>query len=76
MGGDNSFHSLLNIVFHSSMEDISIDVADNSIDMHRFFTYIARETNENVIYNQNVKNLEKTFEFPGRRHYGSHAYTT
>lgn len=30
MGGDNSFHSLLNIVFHSSMEDISIDVADNS----------------------------------------------
>ena len=43
---------------------------------NNFFTYIARETNENVLYNQNVKNLEKTFEFPGRRHYGSHAYTT
>ena len=48
----------------------------NNNNSNNFFTYIARETNENVIYNQNVKNLEKTFEFPGRRHYGSYAYTT
>ena len=49
---------------------------NNNNNNNNLFTYIARETNENVIYNQNVKNLEKTFEFPGRRHYGSYAYTT
>ena len=54
---------------------------DNNNNNNNLFTYIARETtendtNENVLYNQNVKNLEKTFEFPGRRHYGSYAYTT
>lgn len=35
MSGDNTFHSLLDIIFNSSMEDVSIDVADNAIDMHR-----------------------------------------
>ena len=49
---------------------------NNNNNNNNLFTYIARETNENDIYNQNGKNLEKTFEFPGRRHYGSYAYTT
>ena len=35
----------------------------------------CRGTNENVLYNQKFKNLEKTCEFQGRRPYGSYAYT-
>ena len=35
VGGDNTFNSLLDIVLYSSMEDVSIDVADNAVDMLR-----------------------------------------